>query len=275
MSCGWHLSIFGFDVELSLASASSLYIHEEIIPSLLDKLVRDIKIDGVFKDPIIVDLNSMVVLDGMHRVAASRKLGLKWVPVCYLNYMDNKVHVHSWWRCISGSNLREFVEGNFKVEFLGRDRFNEYVSQSPLLVFRDGFHIFNFNDVFEGFKHVKFLEETFSDAGFTIDYDVESDAISKLDSGLCSAVLTLPYISKDYIVSLALSNKVLPHKSTRHVLPYRPMNVNVPLSILLIDDFKSAVSRFISIINSRKASLYPPGHVLDRRYDEYLYVFEG
>jgi ParB-like chromosome segregation protein Spo0J len=64
-------------LEISLVETSRLYIHEEIIPDILSKLVEKIKSDGVWTDPIIVDAKTMVVLDGMHRVAAARELRLQ------------------------------------------------------------------------------------------------------------------------------------------------------------------------------------------------------
>jgi hypothetical protein len=57
------------ELKITLAETSSLRIHEEIIPSILARLVEKIKSDNVWTDPIIVDEKTMVVLDGMHRVA--------------------------------------------------------------------------------------------------------------------------------------------------------------------------------------------------------------
>jgi len=59
------------ELKITLVETSKLYIHEEIIPESLARLVDKIKSEGVWTDPIIVDEKTMVVLDGMHRVAAA------------------------------------------------------------------------------------------------------------------------------------------------------------------------------------------------------------
>lgn len=59
-------------MEITLGELYRLHIHEEIIPEKTAELVEKIPHDGVFIHPIIVDRDSYVVLDGMHRVAAAR-----------------------------------------------------------------------------------------------------------------------------------------------------------------------------------------------------------
>lgn len=270
------LSFLDFSIEISLAPVNSLYVHEEIIPSILNKLVNDIKSNGLFKDPIIADCNSNVILDGMHRLAAARMLNLKWIPTCYINYMDNRVKVYRWWRSIYGLGLMEIVKKYFtNVKFLNSNDINDYVNKYTLLVFRNGFYVFPSKDLMEALHLAKDLENLILNFGFKIEYDLEFDALQKLNSNLCSAVITLPEISKNDVISIAKSNRVLPHKSTRHVLPFRPMNTCTPLSLLSMEDFHFANSMFINSIKSKRINIYLPGHVLDRKYDEYLYVFEG
>lgn len=57
-------------LELSLVDIDKLHIHEEVIPTLVDHLAESIVKDGVLRHPVMVDRNSLVVLDGMHRVVA-------------------------------------------------------------------------------------------------------------------------------------------------------------------------------------------------------------
>ncbi|MEM2025578.1 MAG: hypothetical protein QXW94_04735 [Desulfurococcaceae archaeon] len=58
-------------LKITLNEVDKLYIHEEILEKRKSWLVNKIRADNFFKDPIIVDEKTMVVLDGMHRVAAS------------------------------------------------------------------------------------------------------------------------------------------------------------------------------------------------------------
>ncbi len=57
--------------------------HERIIKRHLYKLTNQIKKDGYFRDPIIVDKNTMIILDGHHRFNASKMIGLSSSPVYF------------------------------------------------------------------------------------------------------------------------------------------------------------------------------------------------
>jgi len=55
--------------------------HERIRKSHLSELIREIKHDGFVRNPIIVDKNTMIILDGHHRFSAIKSLGLTSSPV--------------------------------------------------------------------------------------------------------------------------------------------------------------------------------------------------
>lgn len=55
--------------------------HEKIRTGHLNKLQKKIAADGCITDPIIVDKNTMVILDGHHRFNAIKRLGLTHSPV--------------------------------------------------------------------------------------------------------------------------------------------------------------------------------------------------
>ena len=61
-------------LEIKLEEVEKLHIHEEIIQDILHKLTEEIRANGYLKHPVIVDSKTLVVLDGMHRVAAAEKL---------------------------------------------------------------------------------------------------------------------------------------------------------------------------------------------------------
>lgn len=56
--------------------------HEQIINSHLKMLYITIKKDGYINNPIIVDKNTMIILDGHHRYNVLKLLGLSSSPVC-------------------------------------------------------------------------------------------------------------------------------------------------------------------------------------------------
>jgi hypothetical protein len=83
-----------------------------------------------------------------------------------------------------------------------------------------------------------------------------------------------PTISKREVVETALAGKVFIQKATRHVIPARPMFVNVPNEWLGGRlSLSEANDRLVALLSSRELKRLPPGQVLDRRYREELYVF--
>lgn len=80
----------------AILDISDLRIHEAIQDDLLDACVRILRIDGVFKIPILVDEKDLVVLDGHHRVEAMKELGYTKIPVYLVDYWDEAIEVTTW-----------------------------------------------------------------------------------------------------------------------------------------------------------------------------------
>jgi L-serine kinase (ADP) len=65
----------------AIVKIDSLKQHEMIGESHLKELIGEIKKDGYINDPLIVDKNSNIILDGHHRFNALKFLGLALAPV--------------------------------------------------------------------------------------------------------------------------------------------------------------------------------------------------
>jgi hypothetical protein len=281
------------ELEISLVETSSLYIHEEIIPDILSKLVEKIKSDGVWTDPIIVDAKTMVVLDGMHRVAAAKELGFKYMPVCLVDYDNPSIELHAWSRVFKHVRRESGVEVDYLNLLLGYLNTAGYRSvHIPSL--EAGFEMLNRRELLGLIIHgrrivglktptrdikliydrVKNVENMAKIKGFSVEYHTERDAVSIAERNEGLALIP-PTIKKDEVRAVALRGEVFIHKATRHVIPARPLRVNTPLTWLtgelsLID----ARRRLVEYLSSRRIKILPPGTILDRRYEEELYLFE-
>ena len=69
-----------------LVETVSLRDHEEVIPNNLETRTSKLLSKGFYK-PIIVDRESMVILDGHHKWTAAKSLGLARVPVIMVDYL--------------------------------------------------------------------------------------------------------------------------------------------------------------------------------------------
>tara|TARA_B110000014_G_C19516249_1_gene277824 strand:- start:43 stop:441 length:399 start_codon:yes stop_codon:yes gene_type:complete len=82
-----------------LIEIGTLRGHEEVIPDNLEKRSSKLLDRGFYK-PIIVDRDSLVILDGHHKWTAARLLGLDRVPVVMVDYLlDESVNVGVWPGC--------------------------------------------------------------------------------------------------------------------------------------------------------------------------------
>ena len=100
---------------------ASLLPHEDIIAPQVEKLAAAMRRHGVQRDPLIVDRESGTVLDGMHRLAAFRKMGAEYA-VCYLVDDSSKsITLQRWVRVltVSKTSLVPHVLENLGVDRKG------------------------------------------------------------------------------------------------------------------------------------------------------------
>jgi hypothetical protein len=82
--------------ELSLINIDELKLHEVVNSPHLRELQAQISRDGYLKVPIIVDKNSLVILDGHHRLNCCKNLGFKRIPCMLVDYFgDSEITVSS------------------------------------------------------------------------------------------------------------------------------------------------------------------------------------
>ena len=273
-------------MRIGLEEIGNVRIHEEIIPELFKKLESSLKSDGVAKNPVIVDSNTRVVLDGMHRVAALESLGCRYLPVCLVDYRSSSVEVRCWYRTVLGDvsqgEIGEILNSlglKFAIK-TQREALSALERREALMgiLTRKSCNLVKDTgkDVIEIYSWINRLEEILSGNGLGINYETEVDAEEKVNSGGASAVLMTPRVKKDEVVEAALSGRVFAHKTTRHIMAARPMEVNVPLEWLSGERPLDEVNRnMVEQLSKRGVKILPPGSIFEgRRYDDELWVFE-
>ncbi len=271
-------------LEITLEEVDNLHIHEETITDVLNKLAEKIKADNYFMHPIIVDKKTLVVLDGMHRVAAVQKIGCRLIPVCQVDYDSPNVIVGSWYRLVDGFLDQKETSDKLKQLNLSMKECS-FESAYELVEKREAITaIFSRSKCFaiygpkrsikERYDTIKEIELELRSKGQLTQFDTKQGAKEAVYSGQVFAALMTPTVSKEEIVKTALAGKVFTHKTTRHVIPARPMYTNVPLKWLYSElSLPEANERLIKFLSYKKLKHLPPGQVLDRKYEEELYVF--
>jgi len=255
-------------MELRLVPISSLLLHERTVPAMVDSLIAKLVRDGSVRDPVMADSASLVILDGMHRVTALAKMGCRRVPTCLLPYAHPSISVRCWYRALTGpvsslvGNLPRRSEwsqgaGTWAVTIR---------SPETALSLSCG----RAEDAYSLLEEVEGIARR---NGLKVGYEVEEEAEAKLRSNAVSAIIAMPPLAKEDVIRLANQRKLLPPKSTRHVFPARPVELNLPLGVLKVASDSEAQAKFDAHLAKRVARPAPSDAPhRRRRYGEELYI---
>ena len=239
----------------------------------------------MLKHPIIADVNTLVVLDGMHRVAALRKIRCRYIPVCLIDYNSPKVNVGCWYRTVSGKAstnvlldlIRQLKVKLDKASIAGAKRaLEDRETVAAILSKNDCYTISaKASGIREAYALVGRIEKTFANSGLNVSYEMERDAEENVKSGQAIAAIMTLRATKSEVLEAALSEKVFAHKTTRHIVPTRPMCVDVPLAWLEGEISLDRVNAmFAEHLSKRETKRLPVGSTFEgRRYEEELLIF--
>lgn len=231
--------------------------------------------EGLQRDPIIVAMEDMVVLDGMHRLEALKRLGLTHAVCCLVEYMHEDVRLLRWSRSVRnptdalatrlktdlGLGRRVSVEDALKMLQSGKT--DSTLVQNSAAFVRD-------LAVARGsaMETVKRFDEIVEDEAETEFVDELS--LQRVLKESDRLVLLTPKLDKGRVIGAAKKRELFPHKTTMHLLDVRPMGVNFPITRLAEH---SPSSDLESILEGReKKIIEPPANHMGRVYADKLLV---
>lgn len=276
---------------LEIVLVSSLFSHEAVLEPSASKLILEFKNLASLQNPIIVDENH-VVLDGNHRAHAFNVLKYKYIPVCKIDYFNRRTKLRYWFRLLSNLDNKDTVQ--HIVNTLGgtlhaqpnRSTFEKALEENCYacgLQHRDSYDLVVFPDnttcdAVDAYHRIQEVQDRLSDQGVGLSYipckAVKEDAFpAQLTSD--QMVLWTPRITKQMVVDCAKMKKVFAPKTTRHVIPVRPLNVNMPGQWFRENWTLEEINRnFYAFLRNKRMKRFSPGMVLDGRYyEEELIVF--
>ena len=269
------------DLHLCLSPLDKLHLHEETIPDRVSELKRELLRDEMVKDPIVIDIESYVVLDGMHRVAALRELNCTSIPVCAVEYQNPSIRVCAWYRAMSGRPSRDEIKAALLtsgLEFVAFSFDKTSIIENPTLaiLFVDGECLKLKSKDLEVFDTLRLAEQCARQLGLSVRFETERDALENLVNRKTEAVMMLPKIDKASVREAGLTGRLLPHKVTRHIIPARPLKVDIPLKTLTEEatPLQETNARFVSSLQARGMTREPAGSIVGgRRYEEETFIF--
>lgn len=278
-------------LEMEVVPVQSLFIHERILPPIAAQLTLEFKNLANLENPVIVDRNG-IVLDGNHRTYVFKQLDFKYIPVCRIDYFHRDTQLRYWFRLLGNMKHRGLIRK--VVEELGGSLHELADRESMERMLEEDCHCCGVQQG-NSFATITFSEDRVDDAvgaydllekiqnrltkkGVVVDY-VPCQHVR--DDEFCEAlrdheiVIWTPQITKEMVVEAARQKKVFPPKSTRHLIPARPLNMNIPThwfqENVTLEEINNRFSRFLEGKGMRRLS---PGQVIDGRfYEEELFVF--
>lgn len=223
--------------------------HEQVLPGRVDRIAADILRKGVIEDPLIVTrfpntTDQWLVIDGMHRFAACQKLGLRQVAVHVIEYNDPQVILETWdivtrmpfqpeqnmpagytLKKYPWSQAREIQTQLHRRQILAAiaDRNDEIVVIEKM---GDGHDVETVMQVIDAIDQV--IDRDQLDPEFVAD----DHSLRHFESGAGAAIILRPRFTKSEVIAQTLQGHIFPYKSTRHLIPNRPLHLNVPLTQL-------------------------------------------
>lgn len=278
-------------LQLEIVPVASLLLHEEVIPKKANELVLESRNWADLQNPIIVDENGMV-LDGHHRAFVFRKLGFRHILACRIDYFNPAVQLRYWFRRLGkmrgGESARRIIEEmNGKLEEVAdAEALKRILTENSFLCGIQQGHYFaavsfqkNLSqDAVSAYHHVERIQERFIEIGKSVDY-IPCQAVQEENFcrglGPDEMLIWTPQISKEMVVDAVNREKRFAPKATRHLIPARPINVNVPITLFREEISLIEINQKLSdFLKKKKLRRFGPGQVLNGRYyQEELYVF--
>lgn len=280
-----------FQLRLQVVPVSSLLQHEETISGHVEKLTLELKNQAHLHNPIIIDERN-VVLDGNHRAFVFKRLEFRYIAVCRVNYFHEKTRLCYWYRWLKGSprlgsikravkelrgNWEKIPDKNCLETVLEEDRLSCGIQQGDFFA-AVRFHNDVVNDAVSAYNILNQIQEKLVGAGSILEY-IPCNYV--LESDFCvehskdEVVLWTPRITKEMVMDAAKHQKLFAPKTTRHLIPARPINVNVPIQWFKEDISLEEIDlRFADHLRRKKIKRLGPGQIVQGRYyEEELFVF--
>ena len=258
---------------LGIKPVSILRPHEQTIPEHVEELVSEMRRDGVQKDPIMIDVESATVLDGMHRLAACEALRIENAVCCSVDYSSRAVSLGRWARVYT------VPTGGSAAELLGRFGITRRVTLAEAFDALDnkdtGLAALTSDAAYlpgqrlglgPAFEIIEELDGYAESKKWDRRFVSEDDVDVPLQSSR-SLVVLVRRLGKDDVVSSARSGKLFPCKTSMHRIDPRPVAVDFPLGELN----RATSASLREALSGRTERLLPADSMYEgRRYKERL-----
>ncbi len=270
------MTLEGGKVSIDLRPVQSLIPHEEVIESRVTEMALRLRKDAVQKDPLLVDRETGVVLDGMHRLEAFQRLGIEQAVCCEVDYGSQDVSLRRWARVFKTARtgapegpMRElgfFASGN-QTGILPKLETRE-ISVAALSPSRS-FLPSESKGIQQAFDMVRKVDKLAEHLGWERSFVPDDELDVPLRDGT-SIVVLVQRLDKQDVLTSARTAKLFPCKTSMHIVDPRPVGLGVQLSELTGGSKRAIEER----LAARPFKMLPRNSTYEgRRYKERLMLF--
>lgn len=231
--------------QLSMIPIEEVFLHEETDPFRVNKLKKRIEGSGTLRNPPIVARmdTGYVVLDGATRTTSLQQIGASHILAQVVKYGEYGISVDTWNHILPDMSDTDVIttigaiEGISLIttdivnatELLEKRKCAGYIYCSP-----DCSMILDTaTDLSKMVRILRKVVSTYKQHGEIYrlaQADLEQMIASRTTH---SAVMVFPRFTPEEICSIAVQDEKLPAGITRHIIPGRVLNVNIPLDWLI------------------------------------------
>jgi hypothetical protein len=220
---------------LQIVPTDKLRAHEEIIPFNFQRLRESMLNMGRLVDPIIVDKEHYIVIDGNHRTAVLDSIKCPNAACQLIDYKSEDIGIGGWFpvsKVVKPKGIPGFEPEpvDFEAGMAAIQRMEGTFLYVKKLNGKKECYLYNSNE--RSVVGVISQQRRFLSAleGSDVQYVADDKAEEYLERGYSAFYRRL--YTKDEIIEEALAGRRMPPKSTRHTIPERIIRMNLHLGWL-------------------------------------------
>jgi hypothetical protein len=263
--------------KLMLVDADDLLLHEEADDRRCEAIRARIEADGVIRHPLIAAKDhgkvSHVLLDGVNRYEALRKLGCRFVPIQEVSLDDRALELSTWHHELEGLEADEVMdilsssmrvtafEGGFTQTGDFIPRYESNWGAVIVLPDRRCLAVIVEGSMQQRVQAIRRMVRRVSPSGAMdrVSYTNLNDLVMNYPK--FSALVCYRPFSKEDVLKLAVAGVLFPCGVTRFSIPKRVLSLGLPVPLLLGDgtlEEKQEALRLLIVdkIRNRKIRFY-------------------
>lgn len=235
--------------DLRMLPSEALLPHEDCDPRRVEKLVQRLRLEGRLKNPpIVADIpgtQRFVVLDGANRSLAFQSMGIPHIVAQVVSYGDPGVVLDTWYHVVSGMPLDAFEAALAQVDGMQLRSCSLEQARAALatddaaayIVCEQGVRLVCKPEGCE-LRDIRLLNDIVSVYKGRADIFRASNDVWEIQAPYypgITALVIFPRLQPADILHAARDGEYIPSGISRHIIPNRALNTNIPLDVLAAD----------------------------------------